>query len=110
MQTFRQFVENKFINIAKKQLNIPKRLWFGMPLMISHAKIGNYNVVQPTMFYVKDFNRDSVTISNLQDPLQQDSDDEIGIDNNSIEATIDINDFYKLLTPDAPPSDQMPML
>lgn len=112
MQGFRQFVEHEFFNTIKKQLKVPKKLWYGMPFLVYNAKIGNYHIVKPTMFFVTDFNRESVTISSMKDePFNidnlEDFDDEIDMstDNEPIEATISRADFEKLSMPDSPPAD-----
>ena len=108
---FRQFVEKTdYFSVVKKNLRVPKRLWFGMPVIVSNVKIGHKKITKPTIFYVKDFDRDSVTINSLSDPGVSDKDcdfdDEIDLskDDDEIEAIITRDDFQKLMEPQIDPN------
>jgi hypothetical protein len=95
--------KDAFVNTIKKQLGVPKKLWLGMPLLVSNCKLGNQMIREPTMFYVKDFDDDSVTIKNLPNATSDDEDGEIDVSKGTIhgeiEAIITKKDFYNLQEP-----------
>jgi hypothetical protein len=121
LKGFRKFVEekeqpDKYVSVVKKQLKVPKSLWLGMPVLVSNTKIGDKTIIDPTMFYVSDFDRDSVTIVNVPDPgdyegeegdIDSDPDDEINLDKKGIHGHVEFvlsrDDFYQLQTPQIPP-------
>ncbi len=105
---------DSYVSTVKKQLHVPKKLWAGMPVLVSNTKLGNHMVTEPTMFYVKDFDDISVTLVNVPKPGSNDDnddkddpDDEIDLDKQTIrghlEITIDRDEFYKLQEPQVPP-------
>lgn len=111
MKGFRQFVEedkSQFVGIVKKQLGVPKTLWIGMPVLVSNCKLGKYEIQQPTNFIVSSFDDIGVTIRRIADPtvFEDDPDDEIDPDEDEqdLEITISLEDFYKLLEPPPMPS------
>lgn len=96
------------VDITKKQFGIDKKTWIGMPLMVSNTKLGKHMIRQPTMFYVSEFDDDTVTLTNVLDPTDMgdeddDEDDEIDLDRNDLHDTIEItiskSDFYELQKP-----------
>lgn len=112
MRTFRQFSEekDKYVSTIKKQLKVPKKIWLGMPLLLSNVKLGKQKVTSPTMFYVKDFDDNYVTITNVmdigqeEDPIDDDDPDgEIDISKRDIHGKIEVTmskmDFEKLQEP-----------
>lgn len=126
MKGFRQFVEKedpeKFVSTVKKQLDIPKRIWLGMPLTISNTKIGKQMITSPTMFHVTDFDDVYVTLASIANPGHEhdgepdyeDPDDEIEMDTDNVrgkfEITINKKDFYKLLEPQISQGTDMGMM
>jgi hypothetical protein len=112
MKGFREFVDKeKYVATVKKQLGVPKKIWLGMPLLLSNTKLGNRMIGQPTMFYVTNYDKNSVTLSNATEPGSQereyDADDELDLDKSTvqgkIEITVSMQDFYKLQEPQVPP-------
>lgn len=115
MKSFRTFIEEKeakpanFVNTIKKQMGVPKKLWLGMPILLSNVKLGKHTIGSPTMFYVSDFDKSSVTLVNVPDPSYEgdDLDGEIDLDKRTvrgdIEVTIDRDDFYDLQEPQITP-------
>ena len=113
LKGFRRFVEEKdqFVSTIKKQLDVPKKVWLGMPISLSNVKLGGHMITDPTIFYVTDFDDVSVTLTNVPKPghehdddyEEDDPDDEIDLDKDTIrghiEVTIDRDDFYKLQEP-----------
>ena len=106
-----------YLSTAKKQMGIPKKLWAGMPILVSNTRIGKRMITDPTMFYVTDFDDTSVTLVNSPKPGSlddtsdgepaEDPDDEIDLDKGTvhghIEITISRDDFAKLQEPQIPP-------
>lgn len=99
-----------YLSTVKKQFKIPKKLWLGMPILLSNTKIGKHKITSPTMFYVKEFDDSSVTLTNVldvgqpEDPNDEsDMDDEIDLDKGDvhgrIEVTISREDFDNLSMP-----------
>lgn len=102
--------KGKFVSTVKKQLKVPKKLWLGMPILLSNVKLGKHKVTTPTMFYVSDFDDDSVTLTNALEVGQpedstdeDDPDNEIDLDKNNIDGrvkiTISREDFEGLQQP-----------
>lgn len=116
---FRRYVENSFVGTVKKQLGVPKNVWLGMPITVSHTKIGNHMIIDPMTFFVTDFDSAEVTIKSVPKPgygedddygndEEDDGDDEINMDKGSIQNlsfTLSKKNFYKLLEPIVPPQD-----
>jgi hypothetical protein len=111
---FRQFHEekeerpDKYISTIKKQLPlIKKKLWLGMPVMLSNIRLGKILIRSPRPFYVTEFDDGTVTIRSVQNPGLDgdgnDSDDEIDLDDkddpDENEFTIPRKAFYQLLEP-----------
>ena len=111
---FRLFAEEEkkspdnFVATVKKQVEVPKKLWFGMPITLSNVKLGNHMIRQPAAFYVTTFDSHTVTIrpvpySSLdKDGNGDDVDDEIDLDQADDlgkEVTITRSKFMKLLEP-----------
>jgi len=101
---------DSFQSQAKKVLGVSKKLWTMMPLLLSNVKLGNHKIIEPTMFYVKEFDDDSVTLTNVPKDGQPDDesdyddpDDEIDLDKSTItgriEVTISKDDFDGLQKP-----------
>lgn len=100
--------KDSYVDTIKKQLGVEKKIWTGMPLLVSNAKLGTHKITQPTIFYVWEFDDNSVTLRNIPKPTEpddgeEDGDGEINIDDSdvhgTIEVTIDIKDFYDLQKP-----------
>lgn len=101
--------KNKYVSTVKKQLYVPKKIWMGMPLLISNTKIGKQMITSPTMFYVTDFDNNSVTLTNVprsEEPFDAEEDDpdgEIDLDKGMIKGrvvlTISKQDFESLQEP-----------
>lgn len=97
-----------FASTIKKQFKVPKSLWFGMPILISNAKLGKYKIRQPKMFYVTDYDRNTVTLKPMPDYPGIDNDDDViddeidkdRKDNDAGEVIIAKKEFYKLLEPE----------
>jgi len=101
---FRFFQEDKakFVNTVKKQLNVPKKLWLGMPVVLSNVKIGDVFIRSPKVFYVTDFDDSVVTIRNVSNPMNVDTDGEIDLDKSDFENksfVLPRQEFYNLLEP-----------
>jgi hypothetical protein len=112
---FKLFVEKKaeapdsYVSTIKKQLKVPKKLWFGMPITLSNVKLGGHLIRQPAAFYVTDFDSHTVTIKPIpyaaldKDGNGDDIDDELDLDTadnlgkKSITMTRDT--FLKLMEP-----------
>jgi hypothetical protein len=106
--------ESKFPSTIKKQFEVPKSLWYGMPLMVSNAKLGKYDIKQPKMFYVTDYDKKTVTLKPMpkypgidtdddSKHMDDDQDDEINrdkLDDDAGEVIIARKSFYKLLEPE----------
>jgi hypothetical protein len=43
---------DNFISTVKKQFNVSKKIWLGMPLLLSNVKLGKHLITDPTMFYM----------------------------------------------------------
>jgi hypothetical protein len=114
---FRRFAEDKapgYLNTIKKQERVPKKLWYGMPLMIGANKRINLDgkvFTGPMTFYVTEFDNAVVTMKLVRNPMDfsnmDDPDDEIDLDNNFDDGeqkfTIPRAVFEKLLEPDNEP-------
>jgi hypothetical protein len=102
-KNFKLFEEKTpYVDIVKKQLGVSKSLWLGMPVLISNVKLGKIKITKPTMFYVKDFNDNTVTMkSSLFPTSAEDSDDEIDVsgDDEQRDIIISRNDFYNIQEP-----------
>lgn len=107
---------DNFISVIKKHVGVPKKLWFGMPILVSNTKIGDKFYREPTMFHVTDFDKHSVTIELIPDSgytgdEEGEIDDEIDLDdtdNRSKESIIlTRTEFVKLLEPQIPPGADM---
>ena len=117
---FRLFVElaepedgedkGSFLAHSKKTFGVAKKLWLGMPLLLSNTKLGDYKVIEPKMFYVKDYDDTSVTLTNVLNPMtekepgEDDPDDEIDMEDDTegqgqVEITISREDFEDLQKP-----------
>jgi NACalpha-BTF3-like transcription factor len=98
---------DQYVSTVKKQLGIGKKLWMGMPVVLSNVKIGKSMIRDPRVFYVTDFDDATVTIKNVKNPMSQeeeDMDDEINLDKDDWDQkqfVLPRNDFYKLLEPEA---------
>lgn len=105
LRGFRTFMEDdKYVSTIKKQLGVPKKLWLGMPVLVTNTKIGKHKIDTPTMFNVTDFDEKSVTVATVANTGVEDLDDEIDTDKiGEIEITISRDDFYKLIEPQVPP-------
>ena len=105
---FSKFLEDSsYQDIMSKNARISKKLWFGMPVIVTNAKVGKLMIKQPTIFYVQDFNKDNVTLRMVGDEVYDiDNAGEINVGGmNELEGeefTISMKDFYDLMTP---PSD-----
>ncbi len=105
--------EADFLGTIKKQVKVPKKLWFGMPLTIAAnktIKIDGKTFKGPMVFYVTEFDDATVTMKLVRNPMdfsnEDDIDDEIDFDNTEDgeehEVTILRTAFEKLLQPDNP--------
>ena len=113
--SFRLFAEKEnkspdsYVATIKKQVQVPKKLWFGMPITLSNVRLGNHLIRQPTAFYVTDFDSHTVTIKPVpfsaldKDGNGDDVDDELDLDTADHAAdkliTITRDKFLKLLEP-----------
>lgn len=99
--------KDQYVSTIKKQAHIPKKLWMGMPVILSNVKIGKSMIREPRVFYVTDFDDGTVTIKNVKNSMSQeeeDGDDEINMDKDDWaqkKFIIPRDDFYKLLEPEA---------
>lgn len=104
MTSFRQFFENKFADIMKKQLRIPKNIWVGMPILVGNVKLGGKKIVEPTTFIVKKYDDNSVVLSaSVEEPAMPDDDGEFDVSKNLLnpnqEFVVSIEQFYKMIEP-----------
>ena len=101
---FSKFLEDSsYQDIMSKNARISKKLWFGMPVIVTNAKVGKLMIKQPTIFYVQDFNKDNVTLRMVGDEVYDiDNAGEINVGGmNELEGeefTISMKDFYDLMT------------
>ncbi len=102
---------DQYVSTLKKQVDIPKKLWMGMPVILSNIKIGKVSIRDPRVFYVTEFDDETVTIKNVKNPMSQeeeDMDDEINLDKDDWDQkqfTIPRKEFYKLLEPEVQGGD-----
>ncbi len=111
---FRLFVEKTdFLSTIKKQVRVPKKVWFGMPLTIGANKTMKMDgrvFRGPMTFYVTEFDDATVTMKLVRNPMdfsnEDDIDDEVDLDNvddgEEHQFTIPRTVFEKLLQPDNP--------
>ncbi len=94
---------DSFVSQIKKQVHVPKKLWFGMPVVISNTKLGEHLIREPTAFYVVDFDSHTVTIKPVPYAYNdEDMDDEIDLADDHEEGeeyTITRDNFFRLLEP-----------
>lgn len=100
-----------YLNTVKKQVRVPKKLWFGMPLSIGANKTLRMDgklFKGPMTFYVTEFDDSTVTMKLVRNPMdfsnEDDPDDEFDPDNTDTDGeqvfTIPRSQFEKLLEPD----------
>ena len=103
-----------YLDTIKKQQRVPKKLWFGMPLMIGankQIKMDGKVFRGPMAFHVTEFDDTTVTMKLVRNPMDfsnlEDLDDEIDLDNTNDGGeqlfTIPRSVFEKLLEPDNVP-------
>lgn len=108
---FRSSLGTNYANTIKKQIRVPKKLWFGMPLSIGANKTINLDgrlFKGPMTFFVTEFDDKTVTMKLVRNPMDfsfmDDPDDEIDPDNmddgGEQQFTIPRSTFEKLLEPD----------
>lgn len=104
--------KDAFVNAMRKYFKIDKSVWLGMPLLITHTKLGKYDIEEPTMFYVKDCNDKSVTLVNYKIPTDEVKDDDYDYEMvkvpRDIEVIITLDDFYSLQEPQGSSGGGMP--
>ncbi len=107
---FRVFCEDSsrpdsFVSQIKKQAHVPKKLWMGMPVVISNTKLGEHLIREPRAFYVTDFDSHTVTIKPVPNAATDDDNDvdgEMDLGEDDIvgqEYTITRDNFYRLMEP-----------
>lgn len=99
------------LDVMKKQMRIPKKLWAGLPFTVGankRIKMDGKVFTGPMTFYVTEFDDSTVTLKLVRNPLDftnmDDVDDEIDLDNNDDggeqKFVIPRSAFEQLLEPD----------
>lgn len=99
------------LDVMKKQMRIPKKLWAGMPFTVGankRIKMDGKVFTGPMTFYVDEFDDSTVTLKLVRNPLDftnmDDVDDEIDLDNTNDggeqKFVIPRSAFEQLLEPD----------
>lgn len=94
---------DSYVSQIKKQTKVPKKIWLGMPVVISNTKLGDSMIREPTAFYVIEFDTHTVILKPVPYAYgDEDQDDEIDLEKDDGKGktfTITINNFYKLVAP-----------